>query len=163
MVASRRRQLLGRPSVSFVATAKDGSGLRAFVKTLRADRARDRRARRRFKREAVAYETLAGLGLPQLFGHNAESCEDGRTPMYMATEFIEGVNLHVHAQRDGRADVDAALACVRELGAVLTRCHENGVTHRDIQPANFVLRGGDITAPLLVTSGYRLTTPPKTT
>lgn len=143
----------GGQSVSFVATAKDGSGLRAFVKTLRPNRVRNRQARRRFKREVMTYETLPGLGLPQLFDHNIESCEDGLTPMYMATELIVGVDLQAHIERAGRSEVDAALACVRELGVVLTRCHQNTVIHRDIKPANIVLRGGDITTPVLVDFG----------
>jgi serine/threonine-protein kinase len=141
----------GGQSVSFVARAKDGSGRRAFVKTLRRERVLQ--ARRRFKREVMTYETVPDLGLPQLFDHNAERCEDGRTPMYMAIELIDGVNLEDRVEGDGPAAVDAALACVRQVGAVLTRCHGKGVIHRDIKPANIVLRGGDITTPILVDFG----------
>jgi eukaryotic-like serine/threonine-protein kinase len=83
----------GGQGISFGARAADGSGPRVFIKTLRPNRVRDLRARRRFKREVGAYETLADLGLPRLLDHNAETWEDRRTPMYMATELIDGVNL----------------------------------------------------------------------
>jgi len=51
------------------------------------------RARARFRREAAAYETLAGLGPPRLIEHNADSWNDGNTPLYMAPEYIEGLDL----------------------------------------------------------------------
>lgn len=114
---------------------------------------RDPKARKRFKREVAAYETLADLGLPRILDHNAETWEDRRTAMYMATELIQGVDLGTFVTRGGRADVDAALTCVRELAYVLNRCHDNGVTHRDIKPANVVLRDEDITKPILVDFG----------
>jgi len=65
------RSFRGGQGISFVATATDGSGRRAFIKTLQ--RRRDMRARARFRREAAAYETLAGLGPPRLIENNADS------------------------------------------------------------------------------------------
>jgi hypothetical protein len=65
------RSFRGGQGISFVATATDGSGRRAFIKTLQ--RRRDMRARARFRREAAAYETLAGLGPPLLIENNADS------------------------------------------------------------------------------------------
>ncbi|WP_155766819.1 serine/threonine protein kinase, partial [Mycobacterium intracellulare] len=123
----------------------------AFIKRLRRDR--DPRARKRFRREAVAYATLTDLGLPRLIEDNSETWDDGRTPMYLATEYVPGGTLQAFIDQGGQADVNAALACVRKLGEVLDRCHENGVTHRDIKPANVVLRNGDITDPVLVDLG----------
>ena len=71
----------GKPSL-FFARAKDGTGPRVFIKTPRPDRVRSRReARGRFKREVAAYETLADYGLPRLLDDNAETWNDGRTPM----------------------------------------------------------------------------------
>jgi serine/threonine protein kinase len=141
----------GGQSISFVARPTAGDGPPVFIKTLR--RVRDLRARRRFKREVGAYEALAGLGLPELFDHNAETFQDARTPMYMAMELIDGINLQDFIQRGERPSVEAALACVRELAEVLNRCHESDVAHRDVKPANVVLRGNDITKPVLVDFG----------
>jgi len=143
----------GGQGVSFTARAKDGDGPRVFIKTLRPDRVRNLPARRRFKREVAAYETLADLGPPRIFDHNADTWEDCRTPMYMATEFIEGINLEGYVEAGRAIDVYAGLACVNELATVLNRCHENDVTHRDLKPANIVLRNSDITTPVLVDFG----------
>jgi hypothetical protein len=87
----------------------------SLIKTLR--RAKDPRARARFRREAVAYETLAGLGPPRLFEHNADTWRDLGTPMYMALEYVDVVNLQTLVQQNGPDDVNAALTCVRELAA----------------------------------------------
>jgi serine/threonine protein kinase len=81
-----------------VATPKDGNGPRVFVKTLRPDRLGDRRARGRFHREVGIYETLDGLGLPTLIDHNADRFKDGRTPLYLVTELIDGVNLKTYIE-----------------------------------------------------------------
>ncbi|EPQ75824.1 serine/threonine protein kinase [Mycobacterium marinum] len=145
------RRFSGGQGESFVAAEKGGSGRQAFVKTLR--RVTNARARGRFKREVVAYETLTGLGLPRLLDHNVESCDDGRTPMYMAVEFIDGQDLKAHIDAARRVEIAAALSCVREVGTVLTRCHQSGVVHRDIKPANIVLRGDNVASPVLVDFG----------
>jgi len=137
--------------VSFLASAVDGSGRHAFIKTLR--RPNSRHARGRFRREVAAYETLAGLGPPALIEHNAEFWEDGRTPLYMAIEYIDGPTLLALVRESGPASVGDAFACLRKLAAVLQRVHQNGVVHRDIKPANVVLRGADITQPVFVDFG----------
>ena len=146
-----RPEFRGGQGVSFVASAVDGSGRQAFIKTLR--RPNSKPARGRFRREVAAYETLAGLGPPALIEHNAEFWEDGRTPLYMAIEYIDGLTLQALIRESGPVSVSAALACLGELAAVLQRVHQNGVVHRDIKPANVVLRGADITQPVFVDFG----------
>ncbi|MGC2654091.1 MAG: protein kinase [Mycobacterium sp.] len=143
----------GGQGVSFTARARDGSGPRVLIKTLRPDRVRNLQARRRFKREVSAYETLAGLGPPRILDHNASTWEDRRTPMYMATEFVAGIVLQGYVEAGNAVDFETGLACVRELAAVLNRCHANDVTHRDLKPSNVVLRDSDITRPVLVDFG----------
>src|SRR4051794_13599634 len=81
-----RTQTRGGQSVSFVAVARTDSRVRAFVKTLHGHRLKDARARARFRREAVAYETLDGLGPPRLLDDNADAWRDLGIPMYMALE-----------------------------------------------------------------------------
>jgi hypothetical protein len=83
----------GGQGVSFVARAKGDSGPLVFIKELHPRRVPNLEARGRFKREVGAYEALAGLGPPRIFDHNADTWEDCRTPMYMATDLIDGVDL----------------------------------------------------------------------
>lgn len=141
----------GGQSSSFLATATDGSGRKAFIKTL--TRVREDKARRRFRREAAAYETLAGLGPPRLYEHNADTWQQLGEPMFMALEYIDGPDLLRYIRDMGCCDAQSALECMRELATVIHRCHENGVLHRDVKPSNIVLRGGNIATPVLVDFG----------
>lgn len=145
------RIVKGGQSVSYVVTAKDGSGRRAFIKTLK--RPLERKPRARFHREATAYETLEGLGPPRLYDHNAHLWKKRNTPLYMALEYVEGDDLQTVMAEDGPLDVAAAFSCITELAVVLHRCHENGLVHRDIKPANIVLSKRMPTAPVLVDFG----------
>lgn len=144
----------GGQAVSFIAKPKDGNGPQVFIKTLNQQRMRQHQARGRFMREVAIYESLKGLGLPELYDDNTETWADGNTPLYMATEFIDGPNLWNYITQQRRtADIADALECVRELATVLNRCHQNGITHRDIKPANIICTGGAITKPRLVDFG----------
>jgi eukaryotic-like serine/threonine-protein kinase len=141
----------GGQSTSYVALSKDGRGTKAFIKTL--SRPRVDKARRRFRREAVAYETLTGLGPPKLFEHNADTWPARGEPMYMALEYIDGVDLGSFVRRNGAVDPESALHCTRELAGVVHRCHEHAFLHRDIKPSNIMLRGGRVASPVLVDFG----------
>lgn len=145
-----RKIVKGGQSVSYVVTAKDGSGRRAFIKTLK--RPNERKARARFRREATAYETVEGLGPPGLYEHNAHLWRK-RTPLFMALEYVEGDDLQTVVAESGPLGVGPAFSCISELAAVLHRCHENGLVHRDIKPANIVLRERRPTTPVLVDFG----------
>lgn len=143
----------GGQGASFVAKSREDGETRAFVKTLHRHRERDRKARARFRREAVAYETLAGLGPPALYDHNADTWTDLGQPMFMVLEYIDGPNLSSFIGAHGPVGLDAATECVRKLSTVLHNCHQNNVTHRDVKPANIVLRDGEVTQPVLVDFG----------
>jgi eukaryotic-like serine/threonine-protein kinase len=147
------RPLRGGQGFSFIASALDQSGKKGFVKTLKLDRTRDRRARERFHREALTYESFDDDGIPRLFEHNADRWRDRSVPLYMVLEYIPGTELGAFITRHGPREPGSALICVSDIAATLQRCHERGYLHRDIKPANVVLRDGDITRPVLVDFG----------
>lgn len=91
----------GTASASFVASARDGSEADVFIKTLRPDRVRNRKARDRFRREVLAYETLEGLGPPQLIDHNASQWRDRQVHLYTALEYIQGDDLKTAIESQG--------------------------------------------------------------
>jgi serine/threonine-protein kinase len=141
----------GGQGQGFLGIASDGSGQRAFIKTL--TRQRDRRARGRFLREVAAYETLAGTGVPVLLDHNAEAWEDLSQRLYLAIDYIDGGNLRDWVISNGPATYDQALGCAEAVAEVLTRGHERAVVHRDIKPANIMLCDGEPAKALLVDFG----------
>jgi serine/threonine protein kinase len=132
--------------------ARDRSnGSVVFVKELK--RRKSVVARKRFRREVAAYETVAGAGLPTLICDNSSEWQQSSVPLFMVLEWIDGLSLREKVDQDGRVPLPDAAACVMAMGKVLSECHAAGVTHRDIKPANVMLRRGALSAPVLVDFG----------
>ena len=132
--------------------ARDKSnGSLVFVKELR--RRNSAVARKRFRREVAAYETVAGTGLPALIYDNSFEWQRPSVPLFMVLEWIDGLSLRQKVDQNGRVSLQDAAACVIAIGKVLSECHAAGVTHRDIKPANVMLRQGALSDPVLVDFG----------
>lgn len=140
----------GSQSVTQLVTGHDGNRT-GFLKRLRSSK--NEKARKRFRQEVVAYETLRPEGLPALLEHNSEDWEDKSIPLYMVLEQIAGVDLADYVAKNGPLPIDDAFVLVFALAGTLRRCHEDGVVHRDIKPANVMLRGGQPQDPVLVDFG----------
>jgi eukaryotic-like serine/threonine-protein kinase len=145
------KNFVGGQGRSFLAESRDGTGQIVFVKML--IRHRDGRARGRFRREAVAYETLPPeSGIPRLTAHNADAWE-GPDELYLVLERISGQTLSDWMSSRSAMPPDEALACVLALAETVALCHAEGVLHRDIKPANLMLRDGDPHQPVLLDFG----------
>ncbi len=70
---------------------------------------------------------------------------------YIATEFVEGVDLDRFVQQVGRLAVEQACNYVRQAAKGLQHAHQLGLMHRDIKPANLLL----VHPPLSPTAGVR--------
>ena len=81
----------GGQGESFLATSIGDPDSTVFVKTLRHQT--NMRARKRFLREAAAYETLEPVGIPRLIDHNADNWRDPRTPLYLILDYVPGPTL----------------------------------------------------------------------
>lgn len=118
----------------------------------------DPERRGRFRREAVALQTLQHTRAPRLLDHNTDQYQDLGVPLFMVQEFIPGPTLEEHVKDHGPLPVDHALALTSALLDVLGHCHGLGMGHRDVKPDNIVLRGGDPTDPVLVDFGQSFST-----
>jgi tetratricopeptide (TPR) repeat protein len=88
---------------------------------------------------------------------------DVALPWY-AMAYVEGTSLRARLARDVQLPVDEAVAIARDVAAVLSAAHAEGVVHRDIKPENILLAGGrvyvvdfGIAKALLATDADRLT------
>jgi eukaryotic-like serine/threonine-protein kinase len=144
------RRLRGGQCTSFIVT-RDATGEGGFLKLL--TRNGDSKARARFRREVVAYETLTAPNLPALLEHNAQQWGDRDVQLYLVLEPIQGPNLGEHVRTTGPIDLETALLMIMSLLGTLESCHSEGTIHRDIKPANVMLRNGDPTKPVLVDFG----------
>jgi serine/threonine protein kinase len=71
---------------------------------------------------------------------------------WIATEFIDGDMLGAVLEA-GRWPQDATVPLIRAVANVLDKIHATGIIHRDINPTNILLRGGDPFRPVLLDFG----------
>jgi eukaryotic-like serine/threonine-protein kinase len=120
----------------------------------------------RFAREARA---AAGIHHPNVVV--VYDAFTWRSDLYIALEYVDGVDLRGALQRGGRLPVRIAVGVALELARGLEAIHARGMVHRDLKPANALLgRAGEVkiadfgialesNAPALTKSGVVLGTP----
>jgi hypothetical protein len=106
----------------------------------------DEQARARMVHEALNLERLAkaGVKVPRKIEDNTEQYKDLSIELYLVMEFIEGKTLDkVVADNGRRLSLDRSVAIARDLCATMKRMHELEVMHRDVKPANLMVRDLD--------------------
>lgn len=130
---------LGRGSMGRVYLARHRvlRCLRA-VKTIAPGLANGRKARERFRREALALQALAGHP-------NAVTVHDARitaSGSYIEMEYVEGSDLRAIIRRGRPLPAPSAVTIGKQICDVLQRAHDAGIVHRDLKPANLMLHQG---------------------
>ena len=69
------------------------------------------------------------------------------------TDFFEGPTLRQWRETRERVELDEAIDATRELLAILSKCHEAGLVHRDVKPDNIILADDDPGRPVLLDFG----------
>jgi tRNA A-37 threonylcarbamoyl transferase component Bud32 len=109
------------------------------IKVLLAHLVNDSAFVERFQREAAAVARLRHHNIVQVHDFGIH---DGMT--YMVMEFVQGQTLkdRLTAQRikGERLSPSEVLALTNELASALDHAHANGLVHRDVKPANILLR-----------------------
>jgi eukaryotic-like serine/threonine-protein kinase len=94
---------------------------------------------RRFEREARATASLRSPHTVQLFDFGQS--EDGT--LYYVMEMLVGMDLENLVNKFGPVPAERAIHILRQVCQSLEEAHRNGLTHRDVKPANiFVSRIG---------------------
>lgn len=58
---------------------------------------------------------------------------------YIVMEYIEGITLTEHIEKNGKMSFDAAVEMISPVISALSRIHGSGLTHRDISPDNIMM------------------------
>ncbi len=126
---------LGRGGAAIVYLAADTHhGRRVAVKVLRPEFAVTVGADR-FRREI---DIAAQLSHP----HIVPLIDSGKSEglLYFVSPYIPGGSLQQRLTAEGRLPVDEALQIAEDVGSGLDYVHRSGFVHRDVKPANILVR-----------------------
>jgi serine/threonine protein kinase len=121
----------------------------------------------RFRAEAGQAARLSHVGILPV--HAVGETPEG-VPWY-AMELVRGEDLAARLEREGPPDPETAARWVRDAARALEHAHAAGIVHRDVKPANLMLRedgrlvvadfglAKDVAAGALTTTGLLVGTP----
>ncbi|WP_433516717.1 serine/threonine-protein kinase [Nonomuraea sp. CA-143628] len=113
-------------------------GRTVAVKVLIPALTEDPKFAQRFQNEARAMATLRHPGVVDVYDYG--TCEvDGRQVSFLVMEFVEGESLD-RVLRRGALDPAVTMRLVAEVGDALAAAHAQGIVHRDVKPANLMVR-----------------------
>jgi serine/threonine protein kinase len=108
------------------------------LKLIAPAQARDPIFRARFTRECRLAASLEHPNVVTVF-HAGE--EQGR--LYLTMRFIEGTDLRALLRTRGTLDPRRAVGVVEQVAGALDEAHAAGLVHRDVKPANILIRERD--------------------
>jgi serine/threonine protein kinase len=91
--------------------------------------------------EAAALDQLHHPAIIQL--RHCGYADDARTRPYVAMEYFEGQTLEQHVRAKGRLAWKDFKAVAQLMAGALEAAHNKGILHRDVKPANLLLRRAD--------------------
>lgn len=132
---------IGRGAMGVVYKARDPHIDRTVaIKTISLfdlEPADDQEFRERFQQEARTAGRLSHPGIVAIFDVGADP--ETNAP-YIVMEYVAGSSLSKLLLEDhGKMPLDPALQIVQEVAEALDYAHSEGVTHRDVKPANILL------------------------
>ena len=133
---------LGRGAMGQVYLARDQNLMtrRVAVKTVRPDILSDEylqegEAIARFEREARAAASIRHPNVVDVtdFGKSPEGV------FFLVMEYVEGETLYQLLRREGTLNIHRTAALLRQIVAGVEAAHDEGILHRDLNPANIFI------------------------
>jgi len=130
------------------------------LKAMNADMARIAKARELFEREARVLRSLRHPGIPQYYDFFVDGAKK-----YLAMELVTGENLELLVRQRGPVTPEQAVTWLLQVCDILGYLHalQPPLVHRDVKPANLMLRARDRQVVLLDFGAVKeIGTPPGT-
>ncbi|MCH1867839.1 protein kinase [Nocardioides sp. CFH 31398] len=135
--------VLGSGGMGTVMTATDTSLRREVaIKVMSPALAADPAFRARFDREATALARLESPHVIDVFDHGEHPPGPGGAP-YLVTRLVRGGDLDSLLRARGPLPLRMAADVCAQVAEALRDAHAAGVVHRDVKPANVLLRDPD--------------------
>jgi serine/threonine-protein kinase len=111
------------------------------VKVLRSEYADDPVFLERFRCEARHAASLSHPNIAAVLDYGeTRDAGSGERLAYLVMELVEGAPLSVRLEADGPLPPEDALSVLRQTAAGLAEAHRAGLVHRDVKPANILVR-----------------------
>ena len=139
LLASRYRIIrqLGQGGMGSVWLAEDTQldNKQFAIKMLPSILVSNKRAYRQLKDEALVAMRLVHPNIVQLRAFE----ENGGNP-FLVMDYIDGETLDDHLAEKGKLSEDETIRLLKPIAAALDYAHGEGVVHRDVKPANVMIR-----------------------
>ncbi len=115
--------------------------------------------RRRFQNEAKILARMSHPNIPAIYDvifAEPGGSEDGQAHFQLICEYVAGQTLQDYLRSEGPASLEDARRWFRQLASALAHAHDLNVIHRDVKPANIIIRSGEDSC-VLVDFGIALT------
>lgn len=133
----RIESILGIGGMGVVYRATDlALGVPVALKLLRPELAHRQDVLERFRQELLLARQVSS---PHVVRIHDLAQHDGRWLISM--DYVDGEPLDRRIDREGRLEIEDALAIMRQIAEGLAAAHARGVVHRDLKPANVLLDG----------------------
>jgi serine/threonine protein kinase len=111
------------------------------VKLLRDEYAQDRSFIGRFRTEAHHAAAVSHPGIASVFDYGEAKRADRAEPTaFLVMELVDGEPLSALLAREGRLGLARSLDVVGQAAVALGAAHRAGLVHRDVKPANLLVR-----------------------
>ncbi len=151
----RLESIAGRGGMGVVYRAKDLRLERTVaVKVIAPELASNDQFRRRFEDES---RIAAGLDHPNVLPVYQAGEEDG--VLFIVMRFVDGEDLATMIAERGRLELRFAAQIVSQVAGALDEAHAGGLVHRDVKPANVLLRLRQGSAPEAYLTDFGLARP----
>jgi eukaryotic-like serine/threonine-protein kinase len=130
---------------NFKVEDKSSQVLKTYVlKCIKNKNSLERRSR--FYREVHNNLSLEHPNIPKVIDHNCndENLKNYEVSLYLVYEYVEGITLDDFIKTADRISLIDSVKIVSKLCDILSYCHDEGITHRDIKPDNIILRNKSI-------------------
>jgi tetratricopeptide (TPR) repeat protein/TolB-like protein/predicted Ser/Thr protein kinase len=127
--------ILGRGGMGAVYKAYDKDLDRIVaLKLVRPDLSGEDTVLQRFKQELLLASKISNKNILRI-----HDLGDVGGVKFISMAYVEGEDLHKLLARQGRLDIDQAVALARQICSALAAAHAEGVVHRDLKPHNILV------------------------